>query len=53
MLTAASMHQEDRLGADQVALVKILQGFGVVVRGGPDDGKKLVTALLVRSPVDC
>ncbi|KAK9840753.1 hypothetical protein WJX81_002357 [Elliptochloris bilobata] len=37
---------EDRLGAEQVALVKILQSFGVVVRGGPEDGKKLVTALL-------
>ena len=45
--------QEDRLGAEQVSLVKILQAFGVVVRGGPEDGKKLVTALLVCCPLRC
>jgi len=39
--------QEERLGAEQVALVKILQTHGVVVRGGAEHGRKLVDALLV------
>ncbi len=43
----AATVQEERLGAEQVALVKILQTHGVVVRGGAEHGRKLVDALLV------
>ena len=39
--------QEHRFGSERVKLVKLLQQHGVVVKGGPEGGQKLLEALLV------
>lgn len=40
--------QEHQVGRERVELVRILQGHHVIVRGGPDEGQRLLDALLVR-----
>lgn len=39
--------QEKQLGTDKVRLAKLLQNHNCVVRGGPEEGQKLMQALLV------
>ena len=43
------LDQEAQLGKDRMELGKLLQSHHVLVRGGPDEGQKLIEALLVRS----
>ena len=43
--------QESRYGRERIALAKILQKHQVVVRGGQEDGLKLLEALLVRKHI--
>ena len=42
--------QESEFGPEKVALVKVLQTHGVVVKGGPEGGQRLIDALLVSPP---
>ena len=39
--------QEGKFGPEKVALVKLLQQHGVVVKGGPEGGQQLLDALMV------
>lgn len=39
--------QESQVGADKVAVAQILKDHSVLVRGGPEQGTKLMDALVV------
>lgn len=39
--------QEHQVGKERVKVVQILQAHHVIVRGGPEEGKQLIDALLV------
>ena len=40
------------MGKERVELVRMLQAHHVIVRGGPDEGQRLLDALLVRIGCD-
>lgn len=46
---AAHAWMEQRVGADKLRLAKLLQEHNVIVRGGAEQGQKLMDALLVRA----
>ena len=41
---------DKQVGAEKLHLAKLLQQHGVIVRGGQEQGQKLMDALLVRPP---
>jgi hypothetical protein len=43
--------QEAKVGADKIALAKLLRNHHVLVRGGVEEGQKLMDALMVRALV--
>lgn len=43
----AAVIQEAQVGAEKVAVAQILKDHNVLVRGGPEQGTKLMDALLV------
>ena len=48
--------QEANVGKDRLELVRLLQEHRVIVRGGGEEGRRLLTALLVgtlRTPLHC
>ena len=48
--------QEANVGKDKLKLVRLLQEHRVIVRGGGEEGRRLLTALLVgtiRPPLHC
>lgn len=51
--SAASQHtacvQESQVGADKIAVAQILKDHSVLVRGGQEQGAKLMEALVVGS----
>ena len=41
--------QEDKMGRDKLDVAKLLQRHNVIVRGGAEEGRKLLDALVVSS----
>ena len=39
--------QEERMGRDKLEVAKLLQRHSVIVRGGAEEGRKLLDALVV------
>jgi len=39
--------QEEQMGRDKVAVAKLLQRHNVIVKGGPEEGRRLMDALVV------
>ncbi len=44
--------QEHQVGREKLDVVQILQAHHVIVRGGPEEGTRLIDALLVRPCCD-
>lgn len=47
MRVSVSLLQEHQVGKEKLDVVQILQAHHVIVRGGPEEGNKLIKALLV------
>ena len=45
-----AVSQEDRMGRDKLDVAKLLQRHNVIVKGGAEDGRKLLDALVVSPP---